>query len=178
MSQSTQQLQRFGRLVPSDLLKPDETLVYASRPSAWYILLGGLGALCTIALITVIIAMLFILTPITSSSAWIVWLIGGLVFLIRLLWQALMWLTHIYILTSRRVLRRVGVFSVSIYEASRTRIQQTQMDATLLERIVGIGTIAFATAGSDGYDAFWVMVRRPHQLHRLVSDSLPGDGLQ
>ena len=96
---------------------------------------------------------------------------------IRLLWQALMWWTHIYILTNGRVLRRVGVLSVSVFEASRTRLQQTQMDASFLERVCRIGTIAFATAGSDGYDAFWVMVRKPHHVHRLVSSTLPGDGL-
>ena len=177
MSQPSQQLQRFGRLLPSDLIKPEEQLLYASRPSPWYILLGGLGSLFTIALITVIIALLVMLTPITAGAAWVVWVVGGFLFVVRLLWQALMWWTHIYILTSGRVLRRVGVLSVSVFEASRTRLQQTQMDASLLERVCRIGTIAFATAGSDGYDAFWVMVRKPHRVHQLVSSTLPGDGL-
>ncbi len=117
------------------------------------------------------------LTPITAGGAWVVWLVGGVLFLIRLIWQFLMWWTHVYILTNRRVLRRAGVLSVSIYEAYRARLQQTQMDATFLERLVGIGTIAFATAGSDGYDAFWVMVSKPHEVHQLASAAVAGDGL-
>ena len=83
MSQPSQQLQRFGRLLPSDLIKPEEQLLYASRPSPWYILLGGLGSLFTIALITVIIALLVMLTPITAGAAWVVWVVGGFLFVVR-----------------------------------------------------------------------------------------------
>ena len=36
------------------------------------------------------------------------------------------------------------------------------------ERIFGLGSIGFATAGSDVFEAFWVMINRSFAVHRIV----------
>ena len=36
------------------------------------------------------------------------------------------------------------------------------------ERMFGLGTIGFATAGSDGFKTLRVMIDRPFKIHRIV----------
>jgi hypothetical protein len=39
-------------------------------------------------------------------------------------------------------------------------------------RLFGLGSIGFATAGSDTYEAFWVMIRRPYVVHHTVVETI------
>jgi hypothetical protein len=90
----------------------------------------------------------------------------------RLLWQCLEWWCRIYVLTDRRVIRRMGVLRVSVFEAPLRNLQHTSVFRLLRERLFGLGSIGFATAGSDVFDAFWVMVRQPFVVHRTVVESV------
>jgi hypothetical protein len=78
----------------------------------------------------------------------------------------------VYVLTDRRIIRRMGVLRMSIFESPLRNIQHTSVYARLRERLFGLGTIAFATAGSDAFDALWVMVRRPFDVHRTVNEAI------
>ncbi len=89
-----------------------------------------------------------------------------------MLWQCAEWWCRVYVLTDRRVLRRTGVLRVSVFEASLRNIQHTSVFMPLRERLFGLGTIGFATAGSDVFDALWVMVRQPFAVHKVVVETM------
>ncbi len=59
-----------------------------------------------------------------------------------------------------------------LFEAPLRNIQHTSVFQPLRERLFGLGTIGFATAGSDVFDAFWVMVRQPFAVHRTVIEAV------
>ena len=86
----------------------------------------------------------------------------------RLGWQALEWYSRVYILTDRRIIRRMGVLRVAVFETQLKNIQHTSVFRSVRERTLRLGSIGFATAGSDLFEAYWVMIERPFQVHRVV----------
>jgi len=75
-------------------------------------------------------------------------------------------------LTDRRVVRIKGVIRIYVFEASLKQIQHTNVYMSLHERIFGLGTLAFTTAGTAGVEASWLMVPRPMEVHRKVVQTL------
>ena len=163
---------RIEAMLPEGILQDDEVVLLLVRPSTLFVLLGSLGGLTTIAVVTLIVAML------TIRFTWIplvevqVYAAGVAAAAARLLWQTLDWIGRLYILTDRRVIRRVGVLHVNVFETSLRSIQHTSVFRILRERLFGLGTIGFATAGSDVFDAFWVMVRNPFVVHKTVLEAI------
>jgi hypothetical protein len=75
-------------------------------------------------------------------------------------------------LTDRRIISRGGVLRLSVFETQLKNIQHTSVFASVRERVLGLGTIGFATAGSDTFEAFWTMVRNPFAVHKTVVDAI------
>jgi dephospho-CoA kinase len=105
------------------------------------------------------------------ASARIVWL--GVVALValRLLWQALEWWARDYTLTDRRVLRVGGVLRRYVTDIPLSRLQHVTVFQTIRERVFGLGTVGFATAGTGVVEAYWVMVARPRAIVQRVREA-------
>ena len=91
---------------------------------------------------------------------------------LRLLWGFLDWANRLYVLTDRRVVRRRGILQVDLFEARLDRIQQTSVLQLVRERTFGLGTIAFATAGTGTLDAVWEAVGDPFRIHGEVARAI------
>ncbi len=158
--------------VPEGLVHDDEIVILLLRPSLLYIPLACLTSLTLIAVVTLALALL------ATKLSWIPWVdshayaLGAVLAAARLAWQALDWWGRLFILTDRRIIRRMGVLHVCAFETRLNSIQHTSVFRLLRERVFGLGTIGFATAGSDVFDAFWVMVRQPFAVHRVVVDAI------
>ncbi len=158
--------------LPAGLIADDEIVILMLRPSLLFVGLSSMAGLSITAVVTLTLALLSI------RIAWIPWSeaavyalgVGGAA--IQLLWQSLEWFGLIYVLTDRRVIRRAGVVRVSVFEAPLRTIQHTSVFQPLRERVLGLGSIGFATAGSDVFDAFWVTVRRPFVVHKVVVEAI------
>lgn len=163
---------RLESILPAELIEDDEVVILLLRPSLLFVPLASLGGLMAIAVVVLVLAL------VAENFAWIPWREGHVYGLgvaaaaLRLLWQCLEWWCRIYVLTDRRVIRRMGVLRVSVFEAPLRNIQHTSVFRLLRERIFGLGSIGFATAGSDVFDAFWVMVRQPFAVHRTVVEAI------
>jgi membrane protein YdbS with pleckstrin-like domain len=153
------------------MLGDGEMVLGVFRPSLWFVLLWPLGSLLFI------VGLVFALAWATRFS-WANWSESqafglGLVFIgVRLGWQFLDWANRLYVLTDRRVIRRRGVFQVDIFEARLSRIQQTAVLQLVRERLFGLGSVAFATAGTATLDALWEAVRDPLGVQRTVTDAI------
>lgn len=153
------------------LLGDGEIVIGVYRPSLWYVLLWPLGSLLFIA------GLVFALAWLTQFN-WANWsdmqAFGlGMIFAgIRLGWQFLDWANRLYVLTDRRVIRRRGVFQVDVFEARLDRIQQTSVLQLVRERIFGLGSIAFATAGTSRLEAYWEAVRSPFEVQKTVLEAI------
>lgn len=165
-------IDKADTMLPTDLLQGGEIIILILKPSAWYILLGALGHYTAIIGVT--------------AAAWAaagrgllgnvdrqeVVLTGMMMLLLRGLWQFVLWLSRIYVLTDRRVIRRRGVFTVLTFEATLAQVQHTEVSRLIRERLFGVGTISFSTAGTGVPEAFWEMVNQPHAVHRRVVEAI------
>jgi uncharacterized membrane protein YdbT with pleckstrin-like domain len=159
-------------MLPPALLDPGEVVILLLKPSPWFILLGPLTILLTLLGITAAALLLDKHVIDLPGSPRDLVLLGLSAVAVRLIWQLLEWVSRVYVLTDRRVLRVRGVLTVQVFEAPLPQVQHTRLLLTLRERLLGLGSIGFATAGTGGYDAYWIMISQPLEIHRTVAQAL------
>ncbi|MEM6551576.1 MAG: PH domain-containing protein [Planctomycetota bacterium] len=175
---------RAATLLPADLLDGGELVLMVVKPSPWYIVLAALRPLAWIAVVTV---GLVTLNNAVVDLGWLglgerrlprvvdsrdLILLGFGVGGARLFWQLLEWLSRVYVLTDRRVIRVKGVLTVQVFQCTLAKLQQTDLVFTVRERLFGLGTIGFSTAGTGLREAFWVMLAKPLEVHKAVVEAM------
>jgi hypothetical protein len=154
--------------LPADLLQDGETILLLLKPHPLYIVLGCLGPLSLLAAIAIgsfILPRYWEIERLSDQAmAGLCLFLAGVV----LSWQLLEWMSRTYILTDRRVIRIMGIVRVQMFQAELRRLQHTQLLFSLRERIFGLGTISFSTAGPSLPEAYWVMVAQPLAVHKKV----------
>ncbi len=81
-----------------------------------------------------------------------------------------------YTITDRRLTIDVGLFARELHETRLERVQNVNSRQSLLERMLGIGTVDFDTAGGAGYGFKFDGVADPHAIVRTVSQALREGG--
>ena len=116
-------------MLPEQLLQPGELIILLLKPSPWFIVLviaahaGGAGGSCLGSWLWRRRAnRLFSLLGMGRQN--VLFLIVVLAAL-RLLWQTLDWLSRIYLLTDRRMVRIFGVLRIQVFECQLKMIQHT-----------------------------------------------------
>jgi len=152
----------------STLVGDSEIIILQLKPSILYIPLSSLGSLFAIAFAALLLAYattLRISVPWTPTDAAF---FGVIVATLRLGWQTLDWNARTYTLTDRRIIVSSGILRRRHFQASLYRIQHIAVLQSVRERIFGLGTIAFATAGSATYDAAWYTISKPFEHHQTI----------
>lgn len=107
-------------------------------------------------------------SPVPASAArYVLWLAAA-----RVGWNVLVWLGRRHIMTERRLVRVSGVIRRYETEATLERIQHVSVIRTLRERVFGLGTLGFATAGTAETEIYWVMIDRPLERLAMVRAAL------
>jgi len=150
-----------------------ERVLISIKPHPLFIVLVPLGAVAVAIGLGAVAAWSSVLLglPIRPGAIWL-WL--SVLVGLRLLWQAFEWLARAYVLTDRRVLRLGGVLRRYKADLPLERLQHVSVFQSIRERIFGLGTIGFATAGTGASEAFWIMVARPDELVQQVRDAVSG----
>ncbi len=166
-------------LLPAHLLDGDEIVILAIKPSLWFVVFVSFR--WVVACVAAILAagslsrlMPDINTPLILKGA--VVLVAG-----RIGLAVLQWVSRLYVLTNRRIMRLTGILNVDLFECPLTKIQNTYLTLAWYERLTGLGTISFATAGTGGVEASWINVNNPLELHERVRSAIhraqkPGNG--
>lgn len=157
--------------LPADLLDNDEIIILLLRPSVLFILLAPLGTLLGIAALAVLLALV-------ARTGWVPWAdvqalaVGGTVLALRIGWQMLDWGTRLYVLTDKRIIRRMGVLRDDSFDVPLSNVQHTEVVARFRERIFGLGSLGFATSGTVGAGAYWQTIRQPYQVRKIVNEAI------
>jgi uncharacterized membrane protein YdbT with pleckstrin-like domain len=77
-----------------------------------------------------------------------------------------------YTISDRRLTIRRGLLARDVEEARLDRIQNVDSRQTMLERLLGVGTVNFDTAGGADYDFSFRGVADPHRIARTVDRAL------
>jgi uncharacterized membrane protein YdbT with pleckstrin-like domain len=167
-------------LLPAHLLDGDEIVILAIKPSLWFVVFMSIRWLAAMVLVIVLAGWLG--HRITYLDAAMI--VQGAVALAaaRLGFAVLQWVSRLYVLTNRRIMRLTGILNVDLFECPLTKIQNTYLTLTWYERLTGVGTISFATAGTGGVEASWTNVNNPLELHERVRSAIhraqkPGNGI-
>ena len=94
------------------------------------------------------------------------------IFVIVLLWGLIRRISTTYTITNRRLTIRTGLLSREMHETRLERVQNVNSRQRLLERVLGVGTVDFDTAGSAEYDFSFRGVDDPAQIVRTVDKAL------
>jgi uncharacterized membrane protein YdbT with pleckstrin-like domain len=79
-----------------------------------------------------------------------------------------------YTITSERLTVQLGLLSRELHETRLDRVQNVASRQSLIERLLGIGTVDFDTAGGAGYDFAFRGVDDPEAIVRTVDLALRG----
>ncbi len=77
-----------------------------------------------------------------------------------------------YTISDQRLTIRTGIFSRSLQETRLVRVQNVNVNQSLIDRLVRVGDVDFDTAGGDDYDFEFRGVADPHMIVRTVDRAL------
>jgi uncharacterized membrane protein YdbT with pleckstrin-like domain len=80
-----------------------------------------------------------------------------------------------YKVSNRRLWIRRGILSRAVQETRLDRVQNVNTHQSLLERVLGIGTVDFDTAAGDDYDFAFRGVADPERISHEVDRALRGE---
>jgi uncharacterized membrane protein YdbT with pleckstrin-like domain len=94
------------------------------------------------------------------------------IFVIVLLWGLVRRISTTYTITNRRLTIRSGLLSREMHETRLERVQNVNSRQRLLERLLGVGTVDFDTAGGAAYDFKFRGVDDPARIVCTVDKAL------
>jgi uncharacterized membrane protein YdbT with pleckstrin-like domain len=83
-----------------------------------------------------------------------------------------------YTITSQRLTIQLGLISRELHEARLERVQNVSWRQSMLERLLGVGTVDFDTAGGAAFDFSFRGVADPHGIVRTVDQALRAQAAQ
>ena len=162
---------RAAAMIPAELLQDGEIIVLLLKPHPLYIVLAPLRILVILTLATTLCVLIDTRLT-TGANRQSILLVGITLILARLFWQFLEWLSRVYVMTDRRLIAVAGVLRVRVFETPLQNITHSEMLFSIRERLFGLGTLGFYTAGTGMVEAYWVMLAAPLEVHRQVVEAL------
>jgi len=161
-----QELPADWTALPGGVIDGGEIVLMAIKPSMWRPLLDSMPWLITVGLFAA--GILALRAPLlgmsVSISAQVVLAIG----FIRVVFAIVRWIATWYVLTNRRIMDVRGARAPRITSLPLIEIRNTYLTATVSERLVRIGTIAFVSKHADNRPHFWESVARPDEVHAKI----------
>lgn len=161
-------------LLPADLIGGDESVIFAIKPSLWFIVFDSAAWIMT-ALILVIGASWFAhLIPAVSEPQFMTIVLASVG--LRVGAALLRWVSRFYVLTNRRVMRIRGVFRADVFECPLVNIRETAVDVSFHEALAKLGTLTFAIRDRLEDQAAWRNVGNPYEVHAEVRKAIDRAG--
>src|ERR687894_83469 len=146
-------------------LRAHETELYAGRPS-WRALMsfyaGGVGLAV---LVLVILGLLAGEWPLAAA-------IAAALVVLTLLIGYLRRVSTKYLITNQRLRISRGIVRRNVQETRLERVQNVNYQQSVLDRMLGVGTVDFDTAGTDDSEFRFEWVDGPETVVRAVDEAI------
>jgi uncharacterized membrane protein YdbT with pleckstrin-like domain len=146
-------------------LRPNERELYEGRPS-WRALMGFYAV--GIGLAVVVLVVLGVLADSWATAVVIAAVIAGLTLLIGFLRRV----STKYLVTNQRLRISRGIVSRKVQETRLERVQNVNYEQGVIDRVLGVGTVDFDTAGTDDSEFRFVWVNGPEEVVRAVDHAV------
>lgn len=157
--------------LPRKFLGADEDVILHMRTHGKDLVLPVLGLVVLAALTW--LAMAFMPTGWLPVGPWAVGIIIAILFILVVLVPYLRWRTTTYTLTDRRVITRRGIINKSGHDIPLSRINNVTYERSLLDRVLGCGTLRLTTAAEEPVTL--VDVPDVERVHVVMTELLFGD---
>lgn len=158
---------------PDQLLADDERVVKHLHPHWITLLIPALLLIVVVGLASFLIA----IVP-DGSVQTIVRLVIGVVALaavvVAVIVPWLRWKTTHYVLTTHRLMTRVGILSHTGRDVPLNRINNAMYEQSFFERLINSGTLVVESAGEDGQQVFR-NIPDADQTQQLINRLVEGD---
>jgi uncharacterized membrane protein YdbT with pleckstrin-like domain len=148
-------------------LRADERALYEGRPS-WRALMtfyvGGIG------LAAVVVVVLGILADNMGTAIAIAVVIVGLTLVVGFVRRV----GTKYLLTTQRLRISRGIIRKNVQETRLDRVQNVNYSQGILDRLFGVGTVDFDTAGTDDSEFRFEWINSPETVVRAVDEATHG----
>jgi len=132
---------------PQKLLTEGERIEREMRPH-WRILV-----IPVLVLFVVVFVSMYSVSRWADGKPWLGWVIVGVSVVVLVVWVVapfLRWATAQYVLTNRRIIVRSGVIARQGRDMPLARVNDVHFRYTVLERMLGCGTLVVESAGESG----------------------------
>ena len=148
---------------PRRLLADHEELVLDLRPH-WIALVGP-----GLVLVLVIVAEIVLFTSFDppSAVAWVALLAGAVLLIAYPIRAVLAWVTSHFVVTTDRVIHRSGWLAKRSMEMPLERINDVTFTQSVLERLVGAGSLRIQSGSEYGQNHFRD-IRKPEDVQKLI----------
>jgi uncharacterized membrane protein YdbT with pleckstrin-like domain len=115
-----------------------------------------------------------LVTRIAAGHVQVGWVIAAVlaVFAVALLVGAIRRARTTYTITSERLMIQHGLMARNHQETRLERVQNVASRQSVMERLLGVGTVEFDTAGEAQYDFAFSGVANPREIVRAVDAAL------
>jgi uncharacterized membrane protein YdbT with pleckstrin-like domain len=155
---------------------PGEQVFFHGHPSWRSMLAFYIRGLLAAVLIGVIAGIVTRVANHNVQAGWVA-VVVFVVFVVVLVWGLIRRIATTYTITNRRMTIRSGLLARELHECRLERVQNVNTRQRVLERMLGIGTVDFDTAGSAAYDFSFRGVEDPGAIVRTVNAALEDLGL-
>ena len=142
-------------------LRTGERELYEGRPS-WRALLSFY--LLGVGVAVLVLVVLGLLADSWGTAIAIAAVIAGLTLVIGYLRRV----STKYLITTQRLRISRGIVSKKVQETRLERVQNVNYEQGVIDRLLGVGTVDFDTAGSDDSEFRFEWVNEPEQVVRAV----------
>jgi len=158
--------------VPIERLEDGEVIILAVKPSRWFVLLVSWPWIAVVA-VAAVSAFLADRFGGAAINLRMVGLICSAVACVRVTVACFQWHAHLYVLTSRRVMRFRGLLREDFHQCPLNALAEVHMTATVPERLVASGSLWFRRRDDrPGPAGCWVHLAQPRDVQRAVEEAL------
>ncbi len=161
---------------PENVLTSDEKVEKTLHPH-WRTAFGAI----IIGLILIAAAVFVaVITPDDTRGNWIQWITVGVAVLLAIplvIIPFLAWRTTHYVITTHRVMVRKGILNKNGKDITLSKITDVSFSQTLLDRMLGSGTLSIESAGDSPNEAFEA-IPRSDRIQQLLNHLIDQDANQ
>ena len=159
-----------GTVTPESLLRGNELVILMVRPSLWYIVATSFR-FCGIVLLLAILAihtgvfgdLLLPKTALIISAA----LVG-----VRVIYALMEWTSHLYLLTTCRIVTIKGARHPTIFEAGLAHISEARLIEPATQNMLGLGSIGFAVSKNIDPGSLWEWIPNAQRIHQQIQAAI------
>ncbi len=157
--------------IEEKLLQDGEIIILSLRPSAWYVLIMSAPVLGLAALVVGATAVGKMVGAWESGRQMVYW--GSLAVVVaRLAVACVQCMGLRYVLTNHRILRLRTLVATTVYELPLEMVADAGISAGSMERVLGVGDVAFQNDKGMAYEGVWFCVTDPSAVAETVNETI------